>query len=132
MMNQRGFNIFDLVAVLSVLMFGLWVKSLIGGNPILSFLFGVFGLIAVYFIIWKCVGYLTVRPICKNNKCHSWSYIKLEKSEEGVVYKCRCGDRYLMSGKNEFRVVNERGLSESYMYRVGPRARWQLSDNKET
>ncbi|WP_353327985.1 hypothetical protein [Chitiniphilus shinanonensis] len=131
-MNQRGFNVFDLIAVLLVLMFGFWVRSLIGGNPLLSFLLGVFGLVVVYLIFWKCVDYLTLRPICKNGKCHSWGYIKLKDSEEGVVYKCRCGDCYLMPDKNEFRIINENGFSESYMFRVESRARWQLSDKKGT
>jgi hypothetical protein len=93
---------------------------------ILVFLLGCLTSILFYIIVGKLYRWVMF-PICKKQKCRGRSYQMLlgTKEKRGPCYRCQCGDLYIRTSKNEFKILNADGSIDPYMCRVGIMTGWK-------
>jgi hypothetical protein len=129
MKRQRGYTIFHVIAVCIILYFGGIAQRIFMPDGFVAniavFLIGCGIPILFYKIAWGVVEFVTKFPICRKHRCRTWHYRReLLSSQEGTCYRCRCGDVYIRTSKNEFKILNADGSIEPYMTRWDARARW--------
>lgn len=130
-MQKNGYSVFDLLAIGTMLVCGKFATLIdnhtFWGNIVLFFM----GCSMPYVITKLFTAFSWSRnwlPVCQHGKCHAKHYFSEKSSEDGIYYRCRCGDLYLLkfSSRMEFRLVNEDGSTSTYYSRVDgdPRCRW--------
>lgn len=66
-----------------------------------------------------------VLPKCKNGKCQSiCDYELVEITNDGNVFSCKCGDKYLFTGK-QFMIILDNGDTSPYMVKRKIRGPWE-------
>jgi len=87
--------------------------------------FGCFLALLIYWIIGELVYACNYNklPICKKGRCQSKDYEHVEIRDTGWVFRCQCGDNYLLVG-NRFLALLEDGAIHPYMRRARFRP-WQ-------
>lgn len=66
-------------------------------------------------------------PVCRRGKCSATDFEQYQFTQEGVIYRCRCGDPYLRKGRR-FLEILPNGSQRPYMVRKAF-CGWQRDDN---
>lgn len=88
------------------------------------FVAGCLGSVVAYRLILNLIGRFNFLPICRNKHCSARKYIFERQSEEGVYYRCRCGDLYLVTANDQFEFVTPDGTRQPYRCRYEPYGQW--------
>jgi hypothetical protein len=98
---------------MSAIAVGMWV-GLIYGSPygkvgiMIGFIIGAAATMAALFSFFKLLDFIVCKlwppfPICKKGKCGTDDYKWLERTDNGVIFQCKCGDKYIMKMKSLLR-----------------------------
>lgn len=69
---------------------------------------------------WLWYKFFPLRPICRKGLCRSRDYQLAEVTEKGSVFMCKCGDKFLRTGKL-FCEISPDGTPRPYMRYKGLR-----------
>jgi hypothetical protein len=79
-----------------------------------------FAFITLY-ILDKCLSqydcWRPIRPKCRRGKCKVYHYRFEEMLPDGVVFRCKCGDRYFLTKNRRFMELLSDGSKKPYMKR---------------
>ena len=88
------------------------------------------GIVALF--LWIAITWYRAKnflPACETGKCHSKDYAALGTSdqlgigENGLVFRCRCGKRYLHSGIRFYAIDEGNGI-RNYKVKAGNHCPW--------
>ncbi|HEV2400106.1 MAG TPA: hypothetical protein VGS27_24420 [Candidatus Sulfotelmatobacter sp.] len=127
-------NLFEMLA------FMLFSAMLLGLGWLLSFKWGIYGLLVTGVPVgtfWVVVMFfnlrasivetkqsLTRRPRCRNDKCGRRQYTLVSATTKQAVFRCKCGDQYL-SESGHFSQMLKDGSVLPYMVRDSS-GNWKL------
>ena len=121
-------TIFTVMWIVLVALFGLGMVALFDvENPLVAltiFVAGCLGSVAAYRLILNLIGRLNFLPSCRNKQCSARKYVFERQSEEGVYYRCRCGDLYLLTANDHFEFVISDGTRQAYRCRYESHGQW--------
>ena len=122
-------NVFELVMLVGVIAFAYTMGQFLGASyGICGWIVGVgvgalVPVLALHFLR-RCYGPGSpLLPSCRQGKCRENDYRHLRETSEGNLFKCRCGDKYLLSG-NQFMEVLSDGTTRAYMILRRPGGMW--------
>jgi hypothetical protein len=133
MKKQRGYTLFDLLGLFFILFCGMAAQRVLQPDGFTAAIFSFFLGCLVPILLQKIAArvYHLIRfPICKKQRCRGRHYqLRLDKAENmaksGSRYRCQCGDEYIRTNKNEFKILNDDGSTEPYRFRSGILTPWR-------
>ena len=86
----------------------------------MGYVYGILCVVPAFFVcvcVWTGIdGVLAwicpIRPRCKNKLCRAADYTRVLSDERGIVYVCKCGDRYRLCD-GHFTALNPDGTPEA-------------------
>jgi len=96
-------------------------------NPLVAlaiFAAGCLVPVVAYRLVLNLIGRLNFLPSCRNKQCSARKYVIERQSEEGVYYRCRCGDLYLLTPDDHFEFVTPDATRQPYRCRFEPHGQW--------
>ncbi|MBN2315971.1 MAG: hypothetical protein JXM79_18740 [Sedimentisphaerales bacterium] len=126
-------NIFELTLLIGFIWVGYVCGKMLGAylgvaGWIVGFVLGCALAVGVYTIFLRLIDlwyrWRPIRPICKEGKCSSDDYQLLELSKGNVVFRCRCGAKYIKT-RHRFGELLDDGSVRPYMKRTWSLGRWE-------
>jgi hypothetical protein len=90
-------------------------------GSVVGFFLAVFSQQLIWYF-WN--KWFPVDPPCKNGKCLSDDYEIVGCNQDGTVYRCKCGTKYLKK-LSYFKEILEDGTTKPYMVSQGFGGRWK-------
>lgn len=119
------FDIFYLGFILLCGQCAIWIlhpKSLL--VSIFVFLFGCLLPVVAYYLMFF-FGKTESLPICRKKQCKAIDYIIERHAEEGDYYRCGCGDLYILTTNEEFKIAEIDGTATPYKRRYYTNGPWR-------
>lgn len=122
-------NIFDVMWVGLVIACGIgavtWFQPATPLRGAAVFIVGCAVPVLAYVVVTKLALRSEALPQCRNKRCNAAQYRFERHCEEGDYYGCACGDLYLHTPNDEFRLIDADGSSRPFKQRFYAGGPWR-------